>query len=121
MTSTVIEHVALYIDGHWRQPHATAQTDVIRQMGSVPDPGEVDIDRGHRRPHRVRRPLWVGSMGSSERATVMNAFADALEKRANRLAELVNDQNGSPFSIAHVTTDSQRDYVQAIGTHVKDA
>ena len=104
--TTLTDHVALFIDGQWQQPHSTARIEVRsanteRQIGSAPDPDDIDMDLAVAAARRAfDDPAGWSRWIPSDRAKVLHAFADALDKRATQIAELVSDENGMPITVS---------------------
>ena len=99
-----INHQNFYIGGAWTKPATANRIDVIGansglSIGSVPDGSNADIDRAVAAARRALDGGWADST-PAERAAIMNKFADAMEKRAERLTRAVSMQNGMPLSLA---------------------
>ena len=97
-------HQSFYIGGEWTKPATSNRIDIVnantgQSMGSVPDGSEADIDRAVAAARRAFDGGWSDST-PAERAAVLNKFADAMEKRAERLTRAVSIQNGMPLNIA---------------------
>ncbi|MFC4905719.1 aldehyde dehydrogenase [Actinomadura gamaensis] len=93
----------LYIDGEWTAAHASATIPVIEAatgdpLGAVTEAGAEDVDRAVAAAVRARRG-WAAT-DPAERAAVLERFADGIEKRGERLAELVSRQNGTPLVVS---------------------
>ena len=99
-----INHQSFYIGGAWTKPATANRIDVIGansglSIGSVPDGSNADIDRAVAAARLALDGGWADST-PAERAAIMNKFADAMEKRAERLTRAVSMQNGMPLSLA---------------------
>ncbi len=93
----------LYINGKWSKPLGTSRLTLINAtteevLGTVPEASEADVDSAVAAA-RAALPAW-SKTSAAERAALMNKFADALEKRADRLLPAVSKQNGMPMSLA---------------------
>lgn len=99
----VHNHTALYIGGEWRAPtspevievHAAATEEKI---GEVPHSTTTDVDAAVAAAGRAFRSWSVSA--PTQRAEVLERFAEALSGRAEVTARLVSEQNGMPISIA---------------------
>ncbi|MGQ0618926.1 MAG: aldehyde dehydrogenase [Panacagrimonas sp.] len=103
-TQEMTHHQNFYIGGEWTKPASTGRIDVIGantglSIGSVPDGTEADIDRAVSAARRALDGGWADST-PAERAAVIAKFADAMEKRAERLTRAVSAQNGMPLMIS---------------------
>ncbi|MBA4284583.1 MAG: aldehyde dehydrogenase [Xanthomonadaceae bacterium] len=99
-----IKHDTFYIDGDWVKPSTDARIDVIGantglSIGNVPEGGEADIDRAVVAARKALEGPW-GDTTPAERAEVLNRFAAAIEKRADRLSRAVSAQNGMPLALS---------------------
>jgi len=99
-----IDHDSFYIDGGWVKPATDARIDVIGantglSIGSVPDGSNADIDRAVAAARKALDGAW-GETTPAQRADYLNKFADALEKRAERLSRAVSIQNGMPLALS---------------------
>src|ERR1700674_581729 len=82
-------HQTLFIGGEWVKPASSKRFEVLNAsteelIGSVPEGNEADIDRAV----------------AAARGAALSRSADALEKRAPKLAEAVSQQNGMPINTA---------------------
>jgi aldehyde dehydrogenase (NAD+) len=115
----------LYIDGAWREPSTDQRgvgidANIGRPMGSYPLGGPADIDRA---VAAARRALddqggWGGST-AEERIAVMRRFADAIERRRDRIGDLIAAEVGTPleratFSNADAATSLLRFYADVL-------
>ena len=103
-TQDQTNHQNFFIDGDWTKPASSARIEVIgantgEVIGSVPDGTETDIDHAVAAARRALDGGWAQS-APAERAAILNKFADAMEKRAERLTRAVSMQNGMPLSLA---------------------
>ena len=96
----------LHIGGEWVQPAGTGVIEVINPtteevMGSAPEGTEADIDRAVEaaRSALVEGP-WA-TMRAGERADVMARLHDLINERAEELANLITEENGSPILFSH--------------------
>lgn len=111
------EHDALFINGTWQRPHSATRIEVFsanteQPIGSVPDPDDVDVDTAVAAARGAfDDPTGWSRWTTSERAKVLHAFADALNKRSAQIAELVSDQNGMPISVSSVSEAYLPSYV----------
>ncbi|WP_295686964.1 aldehyde dehydrogenase [uncultured Nevskia sp.] len=99
-----IDHDSFYIDGDWVKPATSARIDVIGantglSIGSVPEGSNADIDKAVAAARKALDGPW-GDTTPAQRAEYMNKFADALEKRAERLSRAVSNQNGMPLALS---------------------
>jgi betaine-aldehyde dehydrogenase len=96
----------LHIGGEWVQPAGTGVIQVVNPtteevMGSAPEGTEADIDRAVEaaRAALVEGP-WA-TMRAGERADVMSRLHDLINERAEELANLITEENGSPIHFSH--------------------
>jgi betaine-aldehyde dehydrogenase len=96
----------LHIGGEWVQPAGTGVIQVVNPtteevMGSAPEGTEADIDRAVEaaRAALVEGP-WA-TMRAGERADVMSRLHDLINERAEELANLITEENGSPILFSH--------------------
>lgn len=99
-----IEHSTFFIGGRWVSPASPERIAVIgantgRKIGSVPNGANADVDRAVSAARAALNGEW-GRTSPEERSVLINRFADALEKRIEKLARIVSMQNGMPISIA---------------------
>ena len=99
-----IDHDAFYIDGDWVKPATDARIDVIGantglSIGSVPDGSNADIDRAVAAARKALDGGWSDTT-QAQRAEYLNKFADAIEKRSDRLSRAVSAQNGMPLALS---------------------
>ncbi|GAB2925432.1 hypothetical protein GCM10027075_27140 [Streptomyces heilongjiangensis] len=96
----------LYIGGEWVWPSsgrviAPVNPSTEEVLGSVPEGLEADIDAAVEAARRTfDEPDGWAAWEPKRRAEVMERFAEQLEARAGRIAELVSSRNGMPISIA---------------------
>jgi betaine-aldehyde dehydrogenase len=96
----------LHIGGEWVQPSGTSVIEVVNPtteevMGSAPEGTEADMDRA---VEAARRALVEGpwaTMRAGERADVMSRLHDLINERADELANLITEENGSPILFSH--------------------
>ncbi|KIQ17548.1 aldehyde dehydrogenase [Rhodococcus sp. MEB064] len=101
-----LDRTRFFIDGEWVDPVRIELRDQIEaatgeRLGVAALAGEADIDRAVR---AARRALDEGPWGrttAAERATVLRAFADALDARAGDTATLVSRENGMILGLSH--------------------
>ncbi len=96
----------LHIGGEWVQPAGTGVIEVVNPateevMGSAPEGTEADMDRAVEaaRAALVEGP-WA-TMRAGERAGVMSRLHDLINERAEELANLITEENGSPILFSH--------------------
>ena len=99
-----IDHDSFYIDGDWVKPATSARIDVIGantglSVGSVPEGSNADIDRAVAAARKALDGPW-GETTPVQRAEYMRKFADALDKRTERLSRAVSIQNGMPLALS---------------------
>jgi acyl-CoA reductase-like NAD-dependent aldehyde dehydrogenase len=95
----------LFIDGGWVAPATDRRIEVVNAtteepLGSVPEASEADVDRAVQAARRAFDDSGWATTEPGERATVLNRFADALEKRGEQLTRTVSMQNGMPLSLS---------------------
>src|SRR5215831_10183470 len=79
-----------------------------RELASVPQAGAEDVDRAVAAARAAFEDGPWASMAASERSRLMGALADALDQRAQELAEIESLDNGKPVKLAR--------YVDVAGT-----
>lgn len=90
-----------YIDGTW-VPATTSQRNPVvdpatgQEWGSVPEAGQVELDRTVAAARRAL-PGW-SNLSGTERSGYLLRIADEIEKRAETLALTNTRENGSPIS-----------------------
>ncbi|MGW2572126.1 aldehyde dehydrogenase [Streptomyces sp. NPDC001537] len=92
-----------YIGGGLTASTGTETVTVVnpateKEIGRVCDGTAADVDAAVRAARRAL-PGWSGR-GASERAHLMERFADAIEAAGDRLAALVTSENGQPVSLS---------------------
>jgi len=97
-------HDHLYIGGAWTKPATDRRIDVIgatseESIGSVPEASEADVDRAVAAARQAFDGGWAAS-SPGERAAALSRFADAMERRASRIAKAVSLQNGMPINLS---------------------
>lgn len=103
MMATARDHDRLFIGGDWVTPAEAGRIQVANPstenlIGSIPDTSPGDIDAAVASACAALDG-W-SSTPAADRAAALERFADALEKRAPQIAELVAAQNGMPIAIA---------------------
>ncbi|MDY0046120.1 MAG: aldehyde dehydrogenase [Thauera propionica] len=99
------DHQQIFIGGQWVTPASTQRSSIINAstgevIGSVPKCSNADMDRAVAAAREaMRNPSWAGLDGTG-RAAHLRRFADAVEKRGDRLAQAVSLQNGMPINVA---------------------
>jgi len=98
-------HQTLYIGGEWVKPASSRRFEVFNAsteelIGSVPEGAEADIDRAVAAARSALTASDWARCSPTERGAALGRFANALEKRAVRLAEAVSLQNGMPINTA---------------------
>jgi aldehyde dehydrogenase (NAD+) len=91
----------LYIGGEWVQPAGSATLDVFSAsteelIGQVPDGTPADMDRAVAAARAAFDDGPWPNMSPVERAEVLGRLSQALQARAQDLADLISAQNGSP-------------------------
>jgi len=100
-----IDHQQIFVGGQWVNPTSPLRANIINAstgevIGSVPKCNNEDMDRAVAAAREaMRSPAWAGLDGKG-RAAHMRRFADAVEKRGDRLAQSVSLQNGMPINVA---------------------
>ncbi|MDT7574352.1 MAG: aldehyde dehydrogenase, partial [Pseudonocardiales bacterium] len=99
MTVDVYDDV--HIGGRWVRSNSSARLDVVdpateRVYAQVPDGDAVDIDRAVVAARSVFRG-WAATP-TADRASILRAFADELERRNDSLSLLLTRENGSPIA-----------------------
>lgn len=100
-----IDHQQIFIGGQWVKPTSSQRANIINAstgeiIGSVPKCNNEDMDRAVAAAREaLRNPAWGGLDGKG-RAAHLRRFADAVEKRGDRLAQSVSLQNGMPINVA---------------------
>lgn len=94
-----LDRTKFFIDGVWADPVHLELRDQIEastgeRIGVAALGGEADIDVAVRAARRALDDGPWGRTTAAERATVMRAFADALDARAGDTASLVSRENG---------------------------
>jgi acyl-CoA reductase-like NAD-dependent aldehyde dehydrogenase len=98
-------HQNFFIGGEWAKPASSNRINVIgagteEVIGSVPEGSNADIDRAVAAARRAFKESAWANYTPAERSAAIGRFADALEKRAPRLAQTVSIQNGMPINVA---------------------
>jgi len=99
------DHQQIFVGGQWVSATSTQRSNIINAstgevIGSVPKCNNDDMDRAVAAAREaMRNPAWAGLDGKG-RAAHLRRFADAVEKRGDRLAQAVSLQNGMPINIA---------------------
>lgn len=100
-----IDHQQIFVGGQWITPNSDQRALIINAsteevIGSVPKCNTADMDRAVAAAREaMKNPAWAGIDGKG-RAAHMRRFADAVEKRGDKLAQSVSLQNGMPINIA---------------------
>ncbi|GGG23727.1 aldehyde dehydrogenase [Rhodococcoides trifolii] len=108
MTQTMEQlHVdTLFIGGENVVPQSSARIEVRSAsteevIGSVPEASEADVDAAVAAARRAfDDPNGWSQWEPARRADALDRLADELERRAERIAQLVSAQNGMPIAIA---------------------
>ena len=79
---------------------ATLDPSSGTEIASVPQAGAEDVDRAVAAARVAFEQGPWASMAPSERSRLMNALADALEQRAQEIAEIESLDNGKPVKLA---------------------
>lgn len=98
-----IEHDELFIGGEWVVPSNLEALTVVNPaaeqvLGHVPAASKEDADAAVRAA-RAAFPAW-SSASTTERASALRAFADALAARRDELVRLLIDEVGIPARLA---------------------
>jgi len=99
------DHQQIFVGGQWVGPASTQRSNIINAstgevIGSVPKCNNDDMDRAVAAAREaMRSPAWTG-LDCKGRAAHLRRFADAVEKRGDRLAQAVSLQNGMPINVA---------------------
>jgi len=93
----------LFIGGDWVGPETDATIDVISPfseevIGRVPDASPADIDRAVAAARAAFDDGPWPSMTPAQRAEVLTRVSQALQARAQDLADTISSENGSPKS-----------------------
>ncbi|MEU9872852.1 aldehyde dehydrogenase [Actinomadura sp. NPDC048021] len=94
---------SLPIGGDWVAPTTRMTIRVVspnteEPIGEVPAAGPADADAAVAAA-RAAFPAWR-DLNPAERAATLRRFADLIEARKDRFAELVSSQNGMPVAVA---------------------
>ncbi len=117
----------IFIGGEWVAPLTDERIEVLNPateavIGSVPACGPEDADRAIEAARAAfRRGAWANAAPES-RAAILDRFAEALERRAALMADILTAEGGFPASLAravHVDTPIAfvRYYADLIRTH----
>jgi aldehyde dehydrogenase (NAD+) len=99
------DECAFFIDGAMRAPSSTERIAVVHPaneeiVGSVPKSTPADMDAAVAAARRAFDEGPWPNTPPAERAEMLNAIADGLEKRIDELAWLSTAQNGMPITLA---------------------
>ncbi|HET6989444.1 MAG TPA: aldehyde dehydrogenase family protein, partial [Kribbella sp.] len=107
---TITDHNHLYVGGSWKAPHSTerivvrsASTEAV--IGSVPEADRADVDAAVLAAREAFED-W-SQWKPAARADVLHAWADAIDRRVDELAQRVSLQNGMPIFLSKAS-DSRR-------------
>jgi geranial dehydrogenase len=94
-----------YIGGQWVAPASDRTFKVLNAtteevLGVVPEGVEGDIDASVAAARKAFEVDGWGRSSPAERARVLNAFADQVEKRGEDLSRTVSAQNGMPVQVS---------------------
>ncbi|WP_428311888.1 aldehyde dehydrogenase [Hydrocarboniphaga sp.] len=97
-------HESLFIDGKWARPASSRRIEVISAtteevIGSVPEASNADVDAAVAAARRAFDGGW-SQTSPADRAAKLSRFADAMEKRADRITRAVSMQNGMPLALS---------------------
>jgi aldehyde dehydrogenase (NAD+) len=89
----------IYIDGSFTAAHSASRIDLVNPateqvIGTVPASDAVDVDAAVTAARRAL-PSWRSSR-PEERAVLLEAVAEAYEKRAEEIGSLITVENASP-------------------------
>lgn len=96
----------LFIGGEWATPSSSATITVVNAsteevIGSVAEAREADIDVAVEAARAAfADPSGWARWEPERRAEALDRFADALERRTDRIARAVSSQNGMPIAIS---------------------
>ncbi|KAA1394271.1 aldehyde dehydrogenase [Aeromicrobium ginsengisoli] len=99
---TTLEH--LWIDNAPHRPHGSGLVHLVnpateQEIGTAPEADAADVDAAVQAANRaLHDPAWHG-LTPAGRAELLRALADAIDKRAAELAELITTQNGMPIKM----------------------
>ncbi|GGF32884.1 aldehyde dehydrogenase [Subtercola lobariae] len=109
MPHTAVDHRSLFIGGEWVAPHSTTRISVRSAntgeiIGGVPSADQSDIYRAVAAARRAfDDPTGWSTWAPSERTAVLARFAEALDRRADLMAETISVQNGMPIFLSKLT------------------
>ncbi|MGY1815324.1 aldehyde dehydrogenase family protein [Blastococcus sp. SYSU D00820] len=97
---------AHYVDGGWREPSGRGTVDVLdavteEVMGRVPAGDDADVDAAVRAAHAAF-PSWSATP-VAERAALVRAIADELDREREPLARLMAREVGTPIATSYKT------------------
>jgi aldehyde dehydrogenase (NAD+) len=97
---------SLYIGGEWVAPASSGTIQVVSAsseevLGSVPEAVEADVDAAVDAARRAfDDPQGWRTWAPGDRAATLERLADALDSRAEEMAQRVSAQNGMPITTA---------------------
>lgn len=105
MSAAARDREALYIEGRWQPSASSATTAVISPtteevFGVAPAGAPADVDAAVAAARSALNSSPWSTWSGARRADAMEAFASALEDRAEQTASLVSGENGMPIAIA---------------------
>ncbi|AKS36485.1 aldehyde dehydrogenase [Mycolicibacterium goodii] len=100
----------MFVDGEWRAAHSRAQIELIdpsteRWIAGAADGDTHDVAAAASAA-RAAAPDW-GRTAPEERAALLDALADAVDKRQDEIARLVTAQNGTVLSRSRRTNGTR--------------
>jgi len=95
----------LFIGGEWVGPSSSATITVINAsteevIGSVPEAQEADVDAAVDAARTAFTENGWAHWEPGKRAEAMERFADAIDRRKERIAKAVSSQNGMPIMVS---------------------
>lgn len=101
MERTVQVYKGLFIGGEWVQPEGNGTIEVVSPsteevIGAVPDGTPADIDKAVAAARRAFDEGPWPHLSPVERAEVLSRLSQALQGRAEEMADTISAENGSP-------------------------
>ena len=93
----------LYIGGDWVAPAGTGVIEVIsptteEKVGQVPEGTTADIDKAVAAARAAFDSSEWTRMAPEERAQILSSISSIIQGRADEIARLITNENGSPYS-----------------------
>jgi aldehyde dehydrogenase (NAD+) len=121
------EYSSFFVDGSWQPAQSDAVFDVIsprseRRIGSVPSASTADIDVAVAAARRAFDETDWARRPASERGALCARLAEAINERADELAELITEESGCGLFLSQVyqavaPTVSFNYYAQLAGSY----